>query len=169
MSKTVARLTSLGNSLYLIEQLTRPTDPGYGNRPPTDPGYGRPGWGGRPDNSLPGFGHPDHDLPWHGHADNDLPGMGGRPDNSLPGYGRPDNGLPVPPPEGVVTPPINLPSRPQLPPGSGVVVPLPEGTNVPTPTEAVPEGAKPYVLWYGPGTQSSIVYLKPSSPGAAPK
>jgi hypothetical protein len=186
MSKSVARITFLGSNLYLIEQLTRPTDPGYGqggsgnypgNRPPGSwggrPDQDLPGFG-HPDQGLPGFGHPDQGLPGYGHPDQGLPGMGGNyPSQGLPGSGgRPDQGLPVPPPEGVATPPINLPQRPQLPPGSGVVVPLPEGIALPTPQDgeqAPAPGTKPYVLWFGPGTQSSVVHLKPSSGSAQPK
>jgi hypothetical protein len=157
---SLVRITPVGGSLYLVEQITRPTDPGYGGgRPRPD----------RPDNSLPGFGHPDQDLPgFNPRPDQGLPGYG-HPDHGLPGYGHPDQGLPVPPPAGVVTPPINLPSRPQLPAGSGIVVPLPDGVPLPTPPEVIPDGSKPYVLWYGPGTQSTVVYLKPSSPSAQPK
>jgi len=148
-----------GGGLYLVEPMQA-----------TDPGYGNIGGGGHPDQGLPGFGHPDQGLPGFGHPDQGLPGYG-HPGNRPPGSGggRPDQGLPVPPPAGVVTPPINLPSRPQLPSGSGIVVPIPEGTNVPTPTTPPEAGAKPYILWYGPGTQSTVVYLKPSTPDATPK
>jgi hypothetical protein len=118
-----------------------PADPGFGNRPPVDPGYGRPGWS--PADPGYGQGHP-------------------RP----PHVGHP---LPVPPPAGVVTPPIVLPERPQLPAGSGIVVPLPEGVAVPTPTTPVPPGSKPFILWYGPGTKSVLVHLPPSTPEAQPK
>jgi hypothetical protein len=71
----------------------------------------------------------------------------------------------------VVTPPIVLPERPHLPAGSGVVVPLPEGVPVPTPQDgtAVPPGSKPYILWFGPGTKSTVVHLQPSEPSAQPK
>jgi len=69
----------------------------------------------------------------------------------------------------VVTPPIVLPERPQLPEGAGVVVPLPEGIALPTPTSPAPPGSKPFILWYGPGTQSTVVYLPPSKPAATPK
>ena len=69
---------------------------------PVDPSYGVPGFGGRPDNSLPGYGRPDNSLPGGGHIsllpvypfdptlgpDNELPGSGGSPDNSLPRPGR---------------------------------------------------------------------------------
>lgn len=99
-----------------------PVDPGYG-RPGYGGGYpdqGLPGFPGRPDNSLPGYGRPDNSLPGGGYPSHGLPGLppfvvqlpvfpwdptdpgygkpeGGRPDNSLPGSGgRPDQGLPRP-------------------------------------------------------------------------
>ena len=153
--KFLATVKAVGGDLYFIESVSRETDPGYGQ------GHPRPD---RPDNALPGFGHPDAGLPgWEAPTD---PGYGqGHP--RPPGHaGHP---LPVPPPEGVVTPPISLPERPHLPAGSGVVVPLPEGVALPTPTTPVPPGSKPFVLWYGPGTQSVVVHLPPSTPSATPK
>ena len=68
-----------------------------GHDGPVDPGYGVPGFGGHPDNSLPGGGHIDNSLP---------PGAVNLPvfpfdptiDNSLPTPpgGHIDNGLPLP-------------------------------------------------------------------------
>lgn len=85
-----------------------PIDPGYGQSDgiwdgPVDPGYGRPGYGGRPDNSLPGGGG----HPW-------LPGYGRpeRPDNSLPGGGYPSTG------------PIKPPGRPIVPSHPGQRPPM---------------------------------------------
>jgi hypothetical protein len=130
---------------------------------PTDPGYGQGHPDHRPDNSLPEWGGPVD--PGYGQG-------GFQPID--PGYGqghpRPPHVSPpinIPPPEGVVSPPIVIP-RPTLPPGSGVVVPLPADANVPAPTGATPPGSKPYVLWYGPGTESTVVYLQPAEV-AAPK
>jgi hypothetical protein len=165
MHAFLARVRQLSNGLVYVDPVST-TDPGYG-RPgggwaPADPGYGRPGFGaGHPDAGLPwGPGHPDAGLPWApGHPDAGLPGSGGHPGNALP----------VPPPEGVVTPPIYLPSRPQLPAGAGIVVPLPEGAGAPAPKDGTPADYKPFVLWYGPGTQSEVVYQPASTPAAAPK
>jgi hypothetical protein len=148
----LATITPVGGNLFVVDQVSRPTDPGYGNDLPVDPGYGRPGWSP----VDPGFGH--------GFVPVD-PGYG----QGHPRPDRPGNALPVPPPTGVVTPPIVLPERPHLPAGAGVVVPLPEGVNVPTPTTPQAPGTKPYILWYGPGTQSSVVYLPPSQDAATPK
>jgi hypothetical protein len=180
MKAFLAAIEQLGAGLVVIRPLSR-----------TDPGFGQGGGGVDPDYGFGTFPHPDQGLPGYGHPDQGLPGFPSRPDQGLPGYGhpdqglpgyghpgnrppgsaggRPDQGLPVPPPDGVVTPPINLPSVPHLPTGSGIVVPLPEGTNVPTPTTPPAPGAKPYILWYGPGTQSTVVYLTPSTPDATPK
>jgi hypothetical protein len=166
----LAAVHQVGHGLIYIQPLS-PTDPGFGvGGPPVDPGYGRLEWGERPDQGLPGFGHPDNTLPGYGHPDQGLPGYG-HPGNRPPGSypGRPDQGLPIPPPAGVVTPPIVLPERPHLPEGAGVVVPLPEGVNVPTPTFPTQPGTKPFILWFGPGTQSTVVYLMPSTPEATPK
>lgn len=173
----LAAVHAMGNGLVYVQPLSR-TDPGFGGGigAPGDPGYGHPegpGWGGPVD---PGWGNdspvdPGYGRPGWGPAD---PGFGNRPPTD-PGYGRPGGGhrpgnaLPVPPPEGVVSPPIYLPTRPHLPAGAGVVVPLPEGASVPTPTEATPPGTTPHILWYGPGTQPSVVYLPPATPAAAPK
>jgi hypothetical protein len=157
MNGFLANIRPFGSTgLYMVEPLS-----------PTDPGFGHPGGGVDPGYGQGTFPHPGHGLPGYGRPDNDLPWGGGRPDNTLPGYGHPGNRPPIniPPPEGVVTPPIVLPERPTLPPGSGVVVPVPEGVAVPSPT--VP-GTKPYILWYGPGTDSSVVYLAPPEV-AAPK
>lgn len=150
MHAFLARVRPLSDGLVYIDPVST-TDPGFGNRPPVDPGYGRPGGGWSPVD--PGFGNRPPVDPGYGH----------------PTFPHPGNPLPVPPVDGVVTPPIVLPDRPQLPAGAGIVVPLPEGTAVPAPKEgepAPPPGTKPYVLWYGPGTQPSVVHL---SPAAAPK
>src|SRR3954447_2068741 len=103
MTRMLARVSPIGGDLYLIEDVTRPTDPGFGG--------GIPAFGGRPDNSLPGSpGHPW--LPGMGHPErpsNELPRMGGHPwpprvgnrpgaGNDLPwGPGHPGNALPIPP------------------------------------------------------------------------
>jgi len=88
---------------------------------PVDPGYGRPGYGGRPDQGLPGYGHPDQGLPGYGHPDQGLPGYG-HPDQGLPGQsGHPSQGLPIAPvrpSQPIVLPPGTWP--PQLPPGANV-------------------------------------------------
>lgn len=126
MSKKLATIIYVGSNLYLIEDITRPTDPGWGggwgsgNRPDNS----LPGFPGHPDQGLPGFpGHPDHGLPGYGHPGNWVPGSwGGRPDQGLPGQGgHPGHALPIPP----VKPdqPIALPPGvwpPTLPPGANV-------------------------------------------------
>lgn len=96
---------------------------------PVDPGYGVPGFGGYPDQGLPGGsgGHPW--LPGHlggPRPDQGLPGGGAhpwfpgrvggpRPDQGLPGSGNyPTTGpVPTPPP---VTPDNSLPTTPSTPP-----------------------------------------------------
>jgi hypothetical protein len=100
----------VGGSLFVLEDVSRPVDPGYGGGwAPVDPGYGQGHpFPDRPDNELPG-GRPDH--PWFG-------GRPDRPDNSLPGSGHPGNALPIPPVR--PSPPIVLPPGmwpPTIPPG----------------------------------------------------
>jgi hypothetical protein len=115
-----------------------------------DPGFGRPGFGGHPDQGLPGYGHPDQDLPGyghpdqglpgHGHPDHDLPGRRPRPDQGLPGYGHPDQGLP-----GYGHPDNSLPGLPVYP-SQGPILPAPPGHPIPVPripvvqAIALPEG-----------------------------
>src|SRR4249920_2075563 len=105
MSRSLVRATPVGGDVYLIEELSRPTDPGFG-RPgggwePVDPGFGS----GRPD-------RPGHDLPW----------SPGHPSGGFPvGPNRPGNALPVPPfrpSNPIVLPPGMWP--PTLPPGANV-------------------------------------------------
>jgi hypothetical protein len=173
MQRFLATITPVGGNLFVVDQVSRPTDPGYGGGfVPGHPDQGLPGAPGHPDHDLPwGPGHPDQGLPWGPEHPSTGPIYGGGHPSTGPIYGggRPAHPLPVPPPAGVVAPPIYLPERPQLPAGAGVVVPLPEGATVPTPKEPPPAGTKPHVLWYGPGTQPSVVYLPPSTPAAAPK
>jgi hypothetical protein len=158
MNGFLAAVKQLGNGLVYIEPLSA-----------TDPGYGHGGGSVDPDYGFGTLPHPGHGLPGYGRPDNSLPWAPVRPGQGLPSYGRPDNSLPIPPPAGVATPPIVIPA-PSLPAGSGVVVPVPEGVNVPTPTGTPPApGTKPHILWFGPGTQSSIVYVTPSTPAPAPK
>jgi hypothetical protein len=165
MNAFLATVKQVGQGLYLVSPLSA-VDPGYGvGAPPVDPGYGHPGFApGHPDAGLPwGPGHPDQDLPWGpGHPSQGLPWGPGHPSQGLPSFGHPGNALPVPPPEGIVTPPIVLPSRPQLPAGSGIVVPLPDDVPVPTPQGTSPN-AEPYILWFGPGTKSSVAWLQPAA------
>jgi len=157
MKGYLAAVQQLGNGLVYIVPLSA-TDPGFGaGAPPVDPDFGF--------GTLP---HPGHGLPGYGRPDNSLPWAPVHPGNALPGHGHPDQGLPIPPPAGVVSPPIVIPA-PSLPKGSGIVVPLPEGVAVPTPTSPPAPGTKPHILWYGPGTTSSVVYLTPSTPAPAPK
>jgi len=115
MTRMLARVSPVGGDLYLIEDVSRPTDPGFGG--------GLPAGGGHPDQGLPGYGHPDQGLPGYGHPGNRPPGSwGGRPDQGLPGQGgHPGNALPIAP----VRPdhPITLPPGmwpPTLPPGANV-------------------------------------------------
>ena len=150
---------------------------------PVDPGYGRPGFGGRPDQGLPGYGHPDQGLPGYGH-----------PDQGLPGYGHPGNALPIAPvrpDQPIVLPPIetwpptlppevdnslppgyNRPNQPivippdpsigisqpiylpQLPPGSALLIALPMAAP-----KEVGEGYKPAILYQGAGTKPVLVYV----------
>ena len=55
------------------------------------------------------------------------------------------------------------PSPPNLPEGGGVVIPIPPDASapVPPPPEGTPPDSKPYVVWFGPGTVASVVYLQP--------
>ena len=155
MGPFLATIRPVGKSGLFIVEPVGATDPGFGGGigAPIDPGFGRPGGGWSP--TDPGFGNKPPTDPGYGH-----PGIGA---------GHPGNALPVPPPEGVVTPPINLPERPHLLAGAGIVVPLPPGASVPAPKTPPAPGTVPYILWFGPGTASSVVYLPPSTPAAAPK
>jgi hypothetical protein len=158
-----------GAGMYMITPLSG-VDPGFGQGGGVDPGYGHPGGGwnptdpgfgqGRPPTD-PGFGIGSGLYPSHG-----LPGSGNYPSHGLPGGGQVTPPIVVPPPPGVaVNPPINIP-RPQLPAGSLVAVPLPEGaTPKQTPPPGSPPGAKPYVVWGGPGTDSVVAWLAPPAPG----
>lgn len=176
MRNFLASIHPVGShGLYMVTPLS-PTDPGFGQPGgPADPGYGQGHpWPDRPDAGLPGYGHPDAGLPGYGHPGNRPPGSWeGRPGHDLPNAPvRPSAPIVIPPPPGLPTPPITLPpAQPGqvLPHGSGIVVPLPQGVNVPTPQENTPPGHKPYVLWYGPGTQSQVVFLPPGGPDAQPK
>jgi len=105
---------------------------GRGN--PVDPGYGQEvpvgGWGGRPDNSLPGYGRPDNSLP------RPLPpgSIGTLP--VFPFDPTIDNSLPTPP--ATVTPPI------QLHPGLKLVVKWVACLGfVAVPDQELPEHAQP--------------------------
>ena len=153
MNRFLAIVRPVGaGGLVLIEPVSA-IDPGFGARPPVDPDYGF-GTFPHPGHGLPGFGHPDQGLPGYGH-----------PDQGLPGYGHPSHPLPVPPPEGVVSPPITLPERPHLPAGSGIVVPFPAGVARPEPKGDEPTpapDAEPYILWFGPGTKSSVIWVVPA-------
>lgn len=149
----------------------------------------------RPDNTLPGGqgGYPDQGLPSvpgsPAHPivippDAVAPGTPSNPiylpeypDNTLPGGpihrpshpivyppGIPDQGLPPTP--GI--PPL-VPAHPiVLPPDLGVhgalVVPLPQSKMVPP--EGVPQGSRPAIIWFGPGTLPSVAWI---SPVAQPK
>jgi hypothetical protein len=159
MSKFLATITAVGANLFLVEQVSRPTDPGFGNRPPVDPDYGM--------GTLP---HPDQGLPGWEHPDQGLPGRPDRPDQGLPGYGhpgnrppgswggRPDNSLPVPPVRPsppIVLPPITTwpPQIPNLPdnslptqpgrPEQPIVIPpdFDLGIEAPIYLPTLPEGA----------------------------
>jgi hypothetical protein len=152
MGPFLATIRPVGKSGLFIVEPVGATDPGFGGgKPPTDPDYGHPGGGWSPTDPGFGAGKPPTD-PGYGH-----PGIGA---------GHPSNPLPVPPPEGVVSPPIVLPERPHLLAGAGLVVPLPAGASVPAPKTPPAPGTVPYILWFGPGTASSVVYLPPAS---APK
>jgi hypothetical protein len=139
-----------GSSLYVVTPLSGftpgsppprphpgPTPPGGPSGPPpwgidvpVDPGYGRPEWGGPVD---PGYG--------------------------IDAGHRPSHPIYIPsPPDVSITPPIYLPDRPQLPSGSGVVVPVPDDVAVP---KGGAPGEEPYILWFGPGTVSAVVWLPP--------
>jgi len=68
------------------------------------------------------------------------------------------------------------PTPPNLPEGGGIIVPIPEDPQrpVPPPPEGTAPDAKPYVVWFGPGTVASVVYIppiattKPPVPGQKP-
>jgi hypothetical protein len=150
---------------------------------PVDPGFGVPGFGGRPDQGLPGYGHPDQGLPGHGHPGNALPIAPVRPSPPIvlppgmwppslpPGTNLPDNSLPAPlpghPAHPIVIPPdpsigISLPIYlPQLPPGSALLIALPQAQ----PKDDDPLNAKPAILVQS-GKKPVLVYV---STGASPK
>jgi hypothetical protein len=179
MSRFLARLTNVGGDVFMVEQLERRVDPGYGGGigGGVDPGYGHGHpWPDRPDQGLPGHGHPDNSLPvapvrpsppivlppittWP-------PNIPNLPDHALP-PGRPDR-----PEQPIVIPPdpsigIDLPIHlPQLPAGSALIIAL-TGAHVPTPT-GVPTNAKPAILYQGAGTKPVLVYVS-AAPTAQPK
>jgi hypothetical protein len=122
----------------------RPVDPDYGVDEGAEigggPAPGRPGWGGRPDQGLPGGRpgrpvDPGYDRPgggWGGERpDQGLPG-GGRPPRPRPPIyhpGHPDHGLP---PEGEIP---GIPDQ-ELPPGVPVTPgQLPTLPSVPAPLQ----------------------------------
>lgn len=182
MSRFLARLTNVGGDVFVVEQLQRPTDPGFG-RPgggwePVDPGYGgghpRPD---RPDQGLPGYGHPDQGLPGHGHPGNALPTPPVRPSQPIalppgmwpphlpPGANVPGNELPpeqpifIPPdPDLGIEQPIYLPS---LPAGVALLIALPQAA----PKEGTPPNTKPAILVQS-GKKPVLVYV---SAAATPK
>lgn len=177
MSKFLATITAVGGNLYLVDQVSRPVDPGFGQLPPVDPGYGHGHpWPDRPDHGLPGHGHPDNSLPIAPVRPSPpiyLPPITTWPptlppgiDNSLP-PGRPDRPEPpivIPPDPSVgIEQPIYLP---QLPKGTALLIAL-TGANVPTP-QGVPAGAKPAILYQGAGTKPVLVYVA-SAPVPQPK
>ena len=99
---------------------------------PIDPGFGVPGFGGHPDQGLPG----------------DQPGI----DNSLPGFGHPDQGLPPDPghpwlpghrpphiSQGPIPslPPALNPPPPQIWPPNAPIFPAPPNTTLPIPPGAI--------------------------------
>jgi hypothetical protein len=140
MSRKLVTIVYVGSNLYLVEDVTRPTDPGYGQGHP---------FPDRPDNTLPGQGgnYPSGGPVFPGGPTDPGYGqghpIGGYPGNRPPGSweGRPDNSLPIPPVR--PSPPITLPPGtwpPQLPPGANVPdIGLPPGPpNRPTPPIVIP-------------------------------
>jgi hypothetical protein len=121
---------------------------------PVDPGWNPPGVGG-PGSRPPG-----------GPVD---PGWSGGYEPVDPGYGidtghRPTHPIYIPAPPGAHPEhPIVLPPTPPgaaIPPGTGVIVPMPEG-DVPAAPPGTPADHTPYVLWFGPGTVASVVWIPP--------
>lgn len=109
-----------------------PVDPGYGIDIPVDPGYGYP-IGGPP--------RPGHDLPPF-----------------------PSHPIVIPSPPNIPSHPIVLPPTPPggvLPPNSGIVVPLPADVAEPPAPAGTPADHNPFVIWFGPGTVASVVWLAP--------
>ena len=146
----------------------RPTNPIAGpGRPPwwgmaNDPGYGRPvGPGGPVD---PGYSPPWAQVPPGGQGGGPVDPGYSPPWAQVPGGGQGpvDPGYSPPwaqvPPGGGGRPPVGPPN---LPEGGGVIVPLPEGANATPHPEGTPENHSPYVVWFGPGTVVSVVYLPP--------
>jgi hypothetical protein len=167
MSKFLATITPVGANLFLVEQVSRPTDPGFGvGMPPTDPGYG-----------IPTFPHPGHGLPSPGHPGNALPTPPVRPGNPIvlpPGIWPPrlppdvDNSLPpLPPGRPIFVPPdpdlgIEQPIfLPTLPPGVALIIALPQAT----PKGDTPPNTKPAILVQS-GKEPVLVYV---SAAASPK
>jgi hypothetical protein len=111
----------------------QPPFPGQG---PVDPGYSPP-WAQVPPGGGQGGGpvDPGYSPPWAQVP----PGQG-------PGGGRP-------------------PGPPNLPEGGGVVIPIPPDSTapIPPPPEGTPPENKPYVVWFGPGSVASVVYLPPTA------
>jgi hypothetical protein len=161
-------------------------DPGYSPpwaqpRPPTDPGYSPPWAQVPPGGQGGGPVDPGYSPPWA-----QVPGGGKPPQGPVdPGYSPPWAQVP-PGGQGPVDPGYSPPwaqvpgggqppvGPPNLPEGGGVIVPLPESVDAPEPPAGTPENHEPYVVWFGPGTVVSVVYLpppattKPPVPGQTP-
>lgn len=161
MSKMIVSITAIGGDLYLLDQIARPTDPGFGNNPPVDPGYGHPGWhppdpgydrpggGGRPDQGLPRPPHKPANpivLPPGTWPPTLPPGVEIPVD---PGYGRP--GFIPPDPDIGIEQPIVLPT---LPPGVAILIALPTAT----PKTGTPPGTVPAILVQS-GKKPTLVYV----------
>lgn len=143
-------------NLYNVIGLTpgsappRPHPPGQPGVP-THPIYNPP----YPDIGGPG----DQPYPDHG-----LPGWQPRPDHGLPPF--PSHPIVIPSPPNVPSHPIELPPTPPggvLPPGSGLIVPMPPDMQEPPPPPGTPADHEPYVVWFGPGTVASVVWLPPTA------
>jgi hypothetical protein len=163
----LARITPIGGDVFVVEQLERRVDPGFG---------GGIGGGVDPDYGMGVFPHPGHGLPGGGgHPGHALPVPPVRPTNPIvlpPGVWPPqlppgiDNSLPDPDRPTLVPPdpdlgiehPIYLP---ELPPGVALLIALPAAT----PKAGTPPGTKPALLVQS-GKKPVLVYV---SAAASPK
>jgi hypothetical protein len=171
MSRFLARLTNVGGDVFVVEQLQRQTDPGWGVSPPVDPGYGKPGWGPvDPGYDLPSGVHPGHPLPVPPVKPSNpivlppnvwppsVPSIPGHPDNSLP-PGASNKPIVIPPdPDVGISLPIVIPP---LPAGVALLIALPQAA----PKAGDPPNTKPAILVQS-GQKPVLVYV---SAAASPK
>jgi len=174
MSRFLARVTPVGGDVFVIEQLDRRVDPGFGTgAPPVDPDYGI-GTVPHPGHGLPPAPvRPDQGLPFPlvrpstpivlppGVWPPSVPSIPGHPDNSLP-PGASNKPIVIPPdPDVGIEQPIVIPP---LPMGVALLIALPAAQ----PKAGTPPGTKPAILVQS-GQKPVLVYVTAAPPTAMPK